>query len=394
MRILSIPKIGCVLIVSASVLFGCGQGSDTLVQPPPPEVTISLPEKKEVTDYLEFTGNTKALEAVEIRARVQGFLDRINFDPGQRVKAGDLLFVIDPRPFQAKVDQQQATLNAKEASLELTKVKAEKAANLYKTASVSEITFLEEKANADVAQAQVGVAKADLEEARLQLDYTQVKSPINGRVDRNMVDLGSLVGAQEKTLLTNVVNDSSVYVYFNLSENDMLMLVRMYGAPTSNEKSHKPEAPCYVALADETDFSRKGKIDFLGTQVDPSTGTLTLRAIFPNVDDILAQGLFVRVRVPLKKREAFLVPNLAVGLDQGGRYVLVVNKDNVVEQRPVQVGQQSGQSRVIEKGITKDDWVITNGMQRARPGSKVTPTRETKSSPDSAGPSSPTPAGK
>jgi RND family efflux transporter MFP subunit len=236
-----------------------------------------------------------------------------------------------------------------------------------------------------VAKAQVGIARADLEEARLQLDYTEVKSPINGLVDRNLVDLGTLVGAQEKTLLTTVVNNESVYVYFNISENDLLMLGRSQGSHQSTDGSHKRQLPCLLALADETEFSRKGTIDFVGTQVDPNTGTLLVRATFPNTDGLLLPGLFVKIRVPLRKREALLVPNLCVGLDQAGRYVLVANKDNVVEQRQVEIGQQMGQLRVIEKGLAKDDWVITNGMQRARPGSKVTPIKESQSSLGTAG---------
>jgi RND family efflux transporter MFP subunit len=231
----------------------------------------------------------------------------------------------------------------------------------------------------------VGISKADLEEAGLQLDYTQVKSPIKGRVDRNLVDLGTLVGAQEKTLLTTVVNDESVYVYFNISENDLLMLSRNYGSQMDPDRAHKPQAPCSLALADETDFTRKGMIDFLGTQVDPKTGTLSVRGIFPNTDGFLMPGLFVRIRIPMRKREALLVPNLSVGLDQAGRYVLVVNKDNVVEQRQVEIGRQTDRLRVIEKGLAKDDWVITNGMQRARPGSKVTPIKASQPSPGSAG---------
>jgi membrane fusion protein, multidrug efflux system len=245
-----------------------------------------------------------------------------------------------------------------------------------------------------VAGAQVGISKADLEEARLQLDYTQVKSPINGRADRNLVDLGTLVGAQDKTLLTTVVNDESVYVYFNISENDLLMVSRNYGSQRDPEMKHKPQLPCSIALADETDFTRKGTIDFIGTQVDPKTGTLSVRAQFPNTDGFLIPGLFVRVRVPLREREALLVPNLSVGLDQAGRYVLVVSKDNVVEQRQVEIGQQIDRLRVIEKGLAKDEWVITNGMQRARPGSKVTPIKESQSSPGSAGSSPSTSGGK
>ncbi len=366
-------KIHWPLLLSFLILFGCGQRTETFSPPPPPEVTVNLPEIRDVTDYLEFTGNTTALESVEIRARVQGFLDKMNFQPGQWVKSGDLLFVIDPRPFQARVNQQEANLKVKEAALSLAQVKEEKSANLLKTSSISEIAFLEDKANRDMALAQKGVAKADLEEAKLQLDYTQVKSPIDGIVGRNMVDLGNLVGAQEKTLLTNVVNDSSVYAYFNLSENDLLRLARIYANINDRSDIHRPEAPCFLALADETDFQREGKVDFVDNQVDPGTGTLTVRAVFPNRDGILLPGLFVRIHVPLKKREALLVPNLAVGMDQGGHYLFVVNKDSVVEQRPVELGQQINHLRVIEKGLTKRDRVIINGIQFARPGAKVTP---------------------
>ncbi len=385
MKVHSRPRIGSVLILASLLIFGCGQGSETFVQPPPPEVTISLPEKKEITDNLEFTGNTKAVESVEIRARVQGFLDRMNFEPGQKVKAGDILFVIDPRPFQARVDQAEASLKGKQADLQLKEANLKRAQQLLSTGSISQLQYDVQVAEEAVAKAQVGIARADLEEARLQLDYTEVKSPINGLVDRNLVDLGTLVGAQEKTLLTTVVNNESVYVYFNISENDLLMLGRSQGSHQSTDGSHKRQLPCLLALADETEFSRKGTIDFVGTQVDPNTGTLLVRATFPNTDGLLLPGLFVKIRVPLRKREALLVPNLCVGLDQAGRYVLVANKDNVVEQRQVEIGQQMGQLRVIEKGLAKDDWVITNGMQRARPGSKVTPIKESQSSLGTAG---------
>jgi RND family efflux transporter MFP subunit len=373
-------KIHWPLLLSFLILFGCGQRTETFAPPPPPEVIINLPEEREVTDYLEFTGNTTALESVEIRARVQGFLDKMNFEPGQQVKSGDLLFVIDPRPFQARVNQQEANLKVKEAALSLAQVKEEKSANLLKTSSISEIAFLEDKANRDMALAQKGVAKADLEEAKLQLDYTQVRSPIDGRVGRNMVDLGNLVGAQERTLLTNVVNDSSVYAYFNLSENDLLRLSRLYASVSDRGNIHRPDAPCFLALSDETDFQRQGKVDFVDTQVDPGTGTLTVRAVFPNKSGLLLPGLFARIRVPLNKREALLVPNLAVGIDQGGHYLFVVNKDNIVEQKPVKLGQQIDHLRVIEKGLAKSDWVIINGIQFARPGAKVTPIKSSEQS--------------
>lgn len=384
MRARACSRIRWLLTLLALLLFGCGQGQENFVQPPPPEVTIGQPESKEVTDYIEFIGNTKAVETVEIRARVQGFLERINFEPGQRVKAGDVLFVIDPKPFEVRVEQAAASLKGKEADLQLKQANLRRGRNLLSTGAISQLKYEVELAKEAVARSLVGIAKADLKEARLRLDYTQVKSPIKGLVDRNLVDLGSLVGALEKTLLTTVVNDEYVNVFFNVSENEMLRLARNYGLKSDRNQSHKRQVPCLLALADEKDFARKGTLDFVGTQVDPGTGTLLVRATFLNTDGLLMQGLFVKVRVPLKKREALLAPNLSVGLSQAGRYLLVVNKDNVVEQRQVEIGQKIGPLRVIEKGITKDEWIITNGMQRARPGSKVTPIKQSRVPTDSA----------
>ncbi len=364
-----------VLLACMSIV-GCGEKAQ-MSAPPPAEVIVSHPLKKEVTQYLEFTGTTAALEFVEIRARVEGWLESVNFAPGSQVKKGDLLFVIDPRPFQAQVDQSEAALKGKQADLQLKQANLKRAQQLLSTASISQLQYDVENANEAVAAAQVGIAKADLEKAKLDLAYAKVNAPTSGRVSRNYIDIGNLVGAKDKTLLTEIVNDSSVYVYFDVSERDVLMLTRKFPKIETESTSDREKPPAYLQLADETGYPHAGKIDFVESRVDPSTGTLKVRAIFSNDKGMLVPGLFGRVRVPLEQKEAVLVPELAVGISQAGRYVLVVNKDQIVEQRLVKTGQLEGTLRVIEDGLAKDDWVVVNAIQRARPGAKVTPKEST-----------------
>jgi membrane fusion protein, multidrug efflux system len=215
-----------VALASMSIL-GCSEKALVAV-PPPPEVIVSHPLKKEVTQYLEFTGTTAALEFVEIRARVEGWLDSLHFTPGSQVKKGDLLFVIDPRPFQARVDQYEASMKGAQADLQLKEANQKRAKQLLSTSSISQLQYDVQSAEEAVAGAKVGISKADLEKAMLDLAYTKVVAPINGRASRNYVDIGNLVGAGEKTLLTEIVNDTSVYVYFDVSERDMLMLIRNF----------------------------------------------------------------------------------------------------------------------------------------------------------------------
>lgn len=381
-RFISVIATTCLAVL----VIGC-EGKRETRSVPPPEVTVSQPSVKEVTDYLEFTGTTAALESVEIRARVEGWLESIHFQPGSWVKKDDLLFVIDPRQFQAQVDQFQALLEGKKADLQLQDTNTRRARQLLDTASISQLQYDVQVAQDAVAKAQVGIAEANLEKAKLDLDYSRVIAPISGRVSRNFVDAGNLVGAGTRTLLTTIVNDSSVYVYFNMSERDVLMLKKMRPPEQSPTGVRTWKVPAFLALADETGFPHEGKIDFWESAVDPRTGTLQARAIFPNEDGSLLAGLFARVRVPVQRKKALLVPELAVGVAQAGRYVLVVNKDNVVEQRLVKTGHLEESLRVIEEGLQEGDWVIVNGIQRARPGAKVTPQK-------SADPPSPAPSQK
>jgi membrane fusion protein, multidrug efflux system len=372
MPAMRLSRVLIVVAIASITILGCGEKA-RVVEPPPPEVIVSPPLKKEVTQYLEFTGNAAALEFVEIRARVEGWLDSINFTPGSQVKKGDLLFVIDPRPFQAQVDQAEADLKGKEADLQLKQANFKRAQQLLSTSSISQLQYDVENANQSVAVAQVGIAKANLEKAKLDLAYSRLTAPTSGRVSRNYVDIGNLVGAKEKTLLTEIVDDSSVYVYFDVSERDLLMLLRKWPKIETEAIPDREKPTAYLQLADETGYPHEGKIDFVESRVDPSTGTLRVRAIFLNDKGLLVSGLFGRVRVPIEQKEAFLVPELAVGMSQAGRYVLVVNKDNVVEQRLVKTGQLEGTLRGIEEGLAKDERVVVNGIQRARPGAKVSP---------------------
>ena len=221
------------------------------------------------------------------------------------------------------------------------------------------------------------MAQANLEEASLNLSYTQVTSPIDGRISRNQVDIGNLVGATGETLLATVVHDDPIYAYFSMSEDDLLMLIRKYGMRKANDpvrmKDSNKRIPAELGLSDETGYPHSGYVDYFDTQVDPNTGTLSVRAVFDNPIGLILSGMFVRVRVPTGRGNAILVPDVALSADQGGRFLLVVNEKNVVEHRPVKMGALVGTMRVIHSGLAAGERVIVNGLQRARPGSTVAP---------------------
>jgi membrane fusion protein, multidrug efflux system len=356
------------------ILSGCQDKPKRVARPP--DVTVCHPVEREATRYLEYTGTTAALGYVEIRARVVGFLEKINFEPDTKVKAGDLLFVIDPRQYKAAVEQAAATLEAKKAGLKLAQTEEELAKVLESKEAISWLKLQQKSAQGGVSLADVGVAQAELDQARLNLEFTQVVSPINGMVSRNLVDAGNLVGATEKTLLTTVVNDESVYCYFEVNELDLLALRRIYNPNRDDSTVKSKKIPVYLGLADEKGYPREGTIDFADTKLNPTTGTIQVRGIFLNPDRFLCAGMFARVRVPVQTRTAVMVPGVAIQFDQGGKYVLVLNEDNVVQQKRVKIGQQVETLTVIEEGLTPKDRVVINGMQRARPGSKVNSTED------------------
>lgn len=373
---LSRSWICCLLAMGGVCLVaGCDRAAGPPAQPPAPVVTVSQPLQKEVSDYIEYTGTTSAIETVDVRARVKGFLQSVNFEPRAKVKKDQLLFVIDPSEYQAKCDQTIADLAARKAQLDLATYAFSRTDDLYNKGMGAEYERNTDMAKRDEAKAAVAAAEANLAEAKLNLGYTQVTAPIAGRVSRNQVDVGNLVGAGQYTLLTTIVNDDFVYVYFDVSENDLLALERTREQRTNTTtRPERLDAPAFLALADEVGYPHEGRIDFAETHLDTSTGTINVRAIFANPKGDLLPGLFARIRIPIRKpRQMLMVSERALGSDQGQRYLLVVNEKDQVEYRRVKVGRLDEGLRVIEEGIGPKDWVIVSGLQRARPGTTVSP---------------------
>jgi RND family efflux transporter MFP subunit len=361
----------------------CSSQSNEYAEPPPPKVTVAKPLKQEVTDYLEFTGTTYAFEEVEVRARVAGFLQSMNFTPGTQVEKGDQLFVIDPREYQAELNAANAELRSAEAQLKRASIEFKRAEKLFKQKAGAETDVVKWRGQRDVARADVLRAKAKVEKAGLDLSYTNVTAPISGRVSRNLVDLGNLVGESEPTLLTTVTRYDPMYAYFNLNERDLLKVMTMNRNKVEEKDLDPAEDPAseldvqvFLELANEEDYPHQGKLDFAESGVDKETGTLQLRGVFsnPGPAPVLIPGLFVSLRMPVDKREnALLVTERAIGSDQSGRFLLAVNSENMVEKRPIRMGQLVDGLRVIEEGLLPDESVVVNGLQRARPGAKVDP---------------------
>lgn len=366
-------------------LFTACQEQNTYVKPPPPKVTVSQPLQQTVIDYLEFTGTTRAVEKVEIRARVSGFLQSMHFTPGTQVKKGDLLFVIEPTEYRARLKAAQAELNSAASKLKRAETEYARVNKLFKQKAAAEKDVVKWREEKEVAKAAIALAKTKVERAQLDLSYTKVTAPIAGRVSRNFVDIGNLVGKTEPTLLTTVTQYEPIYAYFNLNERDLLEVMAMYkqkvagkGLDPAVDSAKKADIPVYLGLTNEEGYPHEGVMDFAESGVDPGTGTLQLRAVFPNPGKAktLLPGLFTRIRMPVDEEEnALLVTERAIGADQGGRYLLVINSENTVEKRPIRMGQLVDGLRVIEEGLKSGEWVIVNGLQRTRPGAKVDPER-------------------
>ncbi len=375
-KILTVVSLLLILVMVTAC-----EEKNTYVEPPPPKVTVAEPLQQEVTEYLEFTGNTRAYEEVELRARVAGFLKSMHFTPGTRVDMGDLLFVIDPKEYQAEYNASQAELNAGKAMAHRAKIEYDRAQRVYKKGAGRETDVVKWRGERDVALARIERAKAKLERAKLNLSYTRITSPISGRISRNLIDVGNLVGEGEPTLLTIVTRYDPMYVYFNLNENDLLRALAMYrkrmkekGLDIDRDSDKEADITVYLGLANEEGFPHEGVVDFAESSLDPSTGTLQLRGIFNNKEKILVPGLFTRLRMPISEQEkALLVAERAIGSDQSGRFILTINSENVVEKRPIRMGQLVDGLRVIEEGVEPGEQVVVNGLQRARPGGKVDP---------------------
>jgi RND family efflux transporter MFP subunit len=361
------------LICAGLLLLAAGCGEKKKPPPPLPEVTVATPVKKRVITAVHYTGTTRAVLSVNIRARVEGFLQKVHFQPDSRVKKGQLLFTIDPRPFVVRLQNAQADLAVRRAELKLAEATVKRMESALAAKAVSEVSVLQAQANVAKARAQVDAARAGVNDARINLGYTRITSPIDGVINRNLKDVGNLVGAGEKTLLATVVTIDPMYAYFTISERDVLRFREMNRkrrvvGESSADGSGGGSAVILLGLANEQGYPHRGVIDYSDTQVDSRTGTIQLRGRFPNPNKILLPGLFARVRIPLGEQDALLVPEVALGADQAGRFLLVLNDKSEVERRTVVPGVLEDGLRVIEKGLRPSERVIVKGLQRVRPG--------------------------
>lgn len=335
--------------------------------PPPPKVTVAQPALATVTNWDEYPGHIEAVEMVEIRPKVAGYIDSIHFQEGAVVKAGDLLFVIDPRPFKVALDQTQAERRRTETHLDWTRNDLKRAEGLRGTKAISEEEYDSRSKAVSEAEAALAATAAAEAAAQLNLDYTRVTAPIGGRIGRRLVTVGNLVqSGSSPTVLATLVSQDPVYCAFDVDEGAF--------AKYRSDAKARPGGvlSCELGLVNEPGFPHLGSLDFFDNQVNPQTGTIRLRATFANADQVLVPGMFARVRVPAGPPvEALLVAAVAIGTDQGNKFVLVVNPSGVVEQRPVQVGRQHGGMTSVLSGVTPQDRVIVNGLLMARPGSKV-----------------------
>lgn len=330
-----------------------------------------------ITDYGEFTGRIDAVETVEVRVRVKGFLQKIHFKEGTEVKKGTLLYEIDPSIYQAEVAKAEAALKQQEAQLQLAITEVTRVEALRGTVgAVSEEIYFQRVATREAARAAVQQAQAALQSARLELSYTKIYSPIDGRISKTLVTEGNLVGYNEPTLLTSIVRLDPAYVYFEATEREYLhyqQLIREEGVASATED----KIPVFVALINETGYPHEGVLNFRDNRVDPGTGTVLLRGEIPNNKRELIPGLFAHVRVPIgKAKPKLLVPETALSSDQRGQFLLVVKDDNTVEIRTVKTGNTQNGLSIINEGLKENDWVIVNGIQRAQPGMRVSPLRQ------------------
>jgi RND family efflux transporter MFP subunit len=364
------------MALAAAILMAaaaCGEKS-AYAPPPPPKVTVSQPVTQPVTNYLEFTGNTQAINTVQLKARVEGYLEKVFFKDGDRVKKGQLLFLIQQNTYEAKLKQAEAEILSQKAKLfhaqteyaRFTKLVTQKAA-----AQTDVDKWLYER---DAAQAAVMAAEAQRDLARLNLGYTKVTSPFDGRIGRRLKDPGNLVGAGEATLLADVDQIDPLYVYFTMNERELLDVTRE--TKQSVDTIIRKDIPLYLSLTNESDYPHQGYLDFASISLNATTGTLTLRGIFPNPQGMMLPGLFAKLRVPVTyEKSALLVPTVAVGFDQAGPYLLAVDDKNVVQRRGVKLGTEAKDLTVITEGLQPQEWIITNGLLMAIPGKQVTPVK-------------------
>ncbi len=361
-------------ILAVALIAGACEEKNTYAPPPPPKVTVAQPVKKPVTQYLELTGNIAAVQTVQLRARVEGYLEQVLFKDGDMVKKGDLLFQIEQAPYIAAVNEAKADVARAQAALKQARLTADRRRKAGRSGAISKQQVDEAAAKADAEAAEVMSLKAALEKAELNLGYTKVYAPFDGRIGRHLKDPGNLVGSGEDTLLAEINQIEPVYAYFTIGERTLLPIMERKDRADPGTDAEHGTQPLFLGLATDEDYPYKGFLDFAAITLDPETGTLQLRGVFKNPDRKLIPGLFAKIRAPIGKNEdAVLVPQKAVGFDQQGEYVMVVGQDDTVERRGVEQGSISDGMRVIRKGLKGDEQVVVAGLMRAIPGRKVTP---------------------
>ncbi|MGA0597745.1 efflux RND transporter periplasmic adaptor subunit [Enterovirga sp. CN4-39] len=348
------------------VLFGTPAMAQT---PPPPAVSVAKPVVKKIVEQDDFIGRFDAVDTVDLRARVTGYLEKVHFEDGAIVKAGELLFTIDPRPYETALRSAQASLASATARSEFAQTDLERATTLQRTGNISEQLADQRRQALQTAQSEADSARAAIDRAKLDLEYTQIRAPISGRISRRLVSVGNLIQPNE-TLLTTMVSLDPIYFYFDVDERAYLAYLQGFASTPGGTNHRDPTVT--VTLTNERDGRRKGRIDFVDIRLDQASGTVRGRAVFDNKDLSLTPGLFGRIRVPgSEPYEAILVPDEALGTDQNRRVVYVVGPDNKVAARAVRPGPRIDGYRIIRDGLGPDDVVVVNGLSRARPGTVV-----------------------
>src|SRR3982075_4309434 len=371
----SFGDLGPLIVLLAVTLSACGDKPPPQAAAAPPPVTVAQPVKRTVTDWDEFTGRFEAVEEVQVRARVGGFVTTVEFRDGAIVRAGDLLYVIDSRPFEAVALQADGQLSDARAKAELAKRELDRALTLVQTSAVSESVVDQRRQTLQAAHASQMQAEGALKAAKLHIEFTHVIAPMAGRVGRHLVSVGNLVQGSEgnATLLTSIVTMDPIYIYFDVDEATYLKNNKLWFEGRRPSSRDTPN-PVQVTLTGEAKPSLEGKMDFLDNRLDVSTGTLRSRAVIPNKDLSILPGQFGRVRlIGSSPYEALLLPDTATATDQSRKIVFVVKDDNTVEAKPVTLGPLDEGLRVIREGLKPEDRVIVDGIQRARVGAKVTP---------------------
>jgi len=372
------------VLVACALVAGCGQQQPQQQQaaPPPPAVTVATPNERTITDHDEYVGRFVAVDAVEIRARVSGYLDKIHFKDGQMVKEGDLLFTIDKRPFQTALDQAKAQLERARAELAFAQGDLDRASQLVRDKTITQQTFDQRTQVKRVAEANVAAQEAAVRQAQLDLEFTDLRAPVSGRIGDRRVSIGNLVTGGttgNTTLLATIVSTDPIRFEFTFDEASYLRYERLAAKGNVNTSrddlaARGGSSVVRLRLIDEKDFVHVGRMDFVDNVIDRSTGTIRGRAVFANAQGLFTPGMFARVQVPgSAPYTALLVPDTAIGSEQARKFVYVVRPDNTVVQKYVELGQLAEGERVIKSGLEATDRVIVEGLMRARPGIKVTP---------------------